>query len=247
MNYKCSIFCSFFKGQQFIDKYIEDMLKQSIFANIEFIFLDCNSPENEKYSILPLTEQYSNIKYYKLEQDPGLYAAWNRAVKLCSSDIIGNWNIDDRKNTHSLEILLKAFERQPELDLVYGLTYISTIANERYEDNSYEHFYPCLPHSLEHLLLNNSPHCMPLWRKNLHDRFGYFDESYKTAADGDMWLRCAVGGAKIKMINHPVGLYYHNPQGRSTDEKTLIEMVAEVNSMREKYRPYLDQQKKDLV
>jgi glycosyltransferase involved in cell wall biosynthesis len=239
-NYRCSSFCSLYKGEKFVQGYIEDMLKQSIFNDIEFIFLDCASPENEKDFILPLTEEYSNIKYHRLDSDPGLYSAWNIAVKMCSSDIIGNWNIDDRKNTHSFEILLKAFDRDPGLDLVYGFTYISTIANEKYEDNKYLQLYPCLSHSLQNLLLNNSPHCMPLWRKNLHDKFGYFDENYKTAADGDMWLRFCVGGARIDLVNHPVGLYYHNPTGRSTDPKHLLEMVAEVQEMRKKYTNYLE-------
>lgn len=239
-NYKCSSFCSLYKGEKFVQGYIEDMLKQSIFNDIEFIFLDCASPENEKDFILPLTEKYSNIKYLRLDSDPGLYAAWNIAVKMCSSDLIGNWNIDDRKNINSFEILVKCFDRDKDLDIVYGLTYVSTIANEKYEDNDYSNFYPCLPHSLKNLLINNSPHCMPLWKKDLHDRFGYFDESYKTASDGDLWLRSCVGGAKIKLVNHPVGLYYYNPTGRSSNPKNLLEMVAEVQLMRTKYIPYLE-------
>ena len=240
INYKCSLFCSLYKGQKFLNGYVEDMLKQSMFSDIEFIFLDCASSENERAVIEPLTQQYKNIKYYRLESDPGLYPAWNIAVQKCSAPIIGNWNVDDRKNVHSTEILYKAFERDSSLDLVYGLTYVSTIPNETYENNSYENIYPCLPYSLKNLLINNSPHCMPMWKKNIHDRFGYFDESYKTASDGDLWLRCAVGGARIQMINHPVGLYYHNPTGRSTDPKHLLEMVAEVQQMRQKYLKYLD-------
>jgi hypothetical protein len=202
--------------------------------------LDCDSPEDEKSRILPLTEEYSNIKYFKLDNDPGLYAGWNIAIKKCSAPIIGNWNIDDRKSINSIEILLKAFDRDPLLDITYGMTYISTVANEEYENNTYEQIYPCLPHSLSNLIRNNSPHCMPLWRRNLHDRFGYFDENYKTAADGDFWLRCAVGGAKIDMVNHPVGLYYHNPTGRSTDPQFLQQMIDEVNRMRQKYIGYLN-------
>ena len=94
---------------------------------------------------------------------------------------------------------------------------------------------PWSPHSVENLIMNNSPHCMPLWKKSLHDRYGYFDEKYLTAADGDLWLRCAVAGCKISMINHPVGLYYENPNGRSTNPETLQEMVEEVQRMRAKY------------
>jgi glycosyltransferase involved in cell wall biosynthesis len=233
--YKCSLFCSYYKGEQFIQGYIKNILEQSIFKDIEFIFLDCNSPQKEYKYIKPLIDDYDNIKYFKLDTDPGLYAAWNRAIKFCSSDIIGNWNIDDRKNKEGLEILIKQFEKNIQLDVAYGITYISRKANEEYIQNSYKEIYPVLQHSLKNLLNNNSPHCMPLWRKNLHDRFGYFDELYKTASDGDFWLRCAIGGAIIEMINHPVGLYFENPTGRSTNPETLQEMIDEVNQMRQKY------------
>lgn len=237
-KYRCSLFCPLYKGRKFIEGYLKDMYSQSIFEDIEFIFLDCNSPEKEGPDFLEyLTEP--NIKYHRLDHDPGLYAAWNMAIKMCSAPIIGNWNIDDRKNKDGVEILLHQFDKDPNLDIAYGFTYISRIANEKYIDNNFNEVYPYLPHSLINLLRNNSPHCMPLWKKNIHDRFGYFDESYKTAADGDMWLRCAVGGATIRLVNHPVGLYYENPNGRSTNPETLQEMIAEVNLMRSKYIGYI--------
>jgi len=235
MKYKCSLFCSLYKGEKFIQGYIEDVLAQSIFKDIEFIFLDCNSPENEKDFIIPLTKEYSNIKYHRLDNDPGLYSAWNIAVKMCSSKIIGNWNVDDRKNSNGIELLLKKIIKYPEIDMIYGFTYVSKIANEKYDDNSFQEIYPYLPHSTENLLKNNSPHCMPLWRKDLHEKFGYFDENYKCASDGDMWLRFSVGGAIIGLMNHPVGLYYQNPTGRSTDPTNLKENIEEVQKMRSKY------------
>ena len=48
MQYRCSSFCSYYKGEMFIQGYIYDMLRQTLFDQIEFVFLDCNSPENEK-------------------------------------------------------------------------------------------------------------------------------------------------------------------------------------------------------
>ena len=230
-KYRCSLFCSFYRAEKFIEGYLKNVYEQSIFEDIEFIFLDCASPCKEGENFLSsITE--SNIKYKRLEKDPGLYAAWNIAVRMCSAPVIGNWNVDDRKNKEGLEILLNQFDKYEDLDIVYGPTYISRKANEEYKNNNFEEVYPCLEHSLNNLFKNNSPHCMPLWKKNLHDRFGYFDENYKTASDGDFWLRCAIGGATIKKINHPVGLYFENPQGRSTNPETLQEMIEEVKNMR---------------
>lgn len=239
-NYKVSSFCSFINGQKFIEKYIENLLDLSFFDQTEFVFLNCQNSSNEDRYIYPLTEKYKNIKYFKLKKDPGLYASWNICIKeYCSADIITNWNIDDRRNNQSIEILYNALDSDEHLDLVYGYTFVSSIANEAYVKNSYSIVYPCLSHSLENLIKNNSPHCMPMWRKRIHDKYGYFDETYKVAADGDMWLKCAVGGGKIKMINHPVGLYYHNPEGASTNPQKLKDSINEVSNMRSKYIKYI--------
>ena len=240
-TYNCSLFCSFYKASKFMEGYLENVYQQSLFKEIEFIFLDCASPENEGSDYLEYLIE-PNIKYYRLEKDPGLYAAWNIAVNLCSAPIIGNWNVDDRKNRDGVEIMLNQFDKDPDLDILYGFTYMSRIANETYYENNFNLVYPCLPHSLENLLRNNSPHCMPLWKKDLHYRFGLFDTSYTSAADGEFWLRCAFGGAIIKMLNHPIGLYYHNPQGRSTNPETMKELLEEVRRSREPYISILKNQ-----
>jgi len=233
-KYKCSIFCSFYKGEKFIQGYLEDILKQTIFNHTEFVLLDCASPENEKEYILPLLEKYNNIKYFKLEKDPGLYAAWNIAIENCSSDIIGNWNIDDRKNSNSIEILLKEFDHDPDLDMTYGATFISKIANETFEQNVKNEIYPCYKHSLTNLLQHNSPHCMPLWKKSIHEKIGYFNTEYDTVSDAEMWLKLTVSGGKIKECNNIVGLYYWNPEGRSTDVKLREKNSIEAHDMKMK-------------
>jgi glycosyltransferase involved in cell wall biosynthesis len=236
-KYKVSIFCSVYKGEKFIEGYLEDVFKQTMFEDTEFVILDCNSPENERKYIEPRSRMYENVKYIRLDEDPGLYPAWNIAIKQCQADIIGNWNVDDRKPCHGIELLYKLLVRKPHIDVAYGITYVSRTANEKYEDNSYNLVYPISSFSLENLLNHNSPHCMPLWRKSLHDRFGYFDESYFSAADGEFWLRCAFGGAKLELLNHPVGLYYENPQGRSTNPEHLARCLEEVHRSKQ---PYLD-------
>ena len=41
----------------------------------------------------------------------------------------------------------------------------------------------------------NIPHCCPVWRKTLNDKYGYFDEdNYGTYADYEFWLRCMNNG-----------------------------------------------------
>ena len=78
---------------------------------------------------------------------------------------------------------------------------------------------------------------MPMWRRDIHKRFGYFNEEYHTASDADLWLKVAKEGVKMQKINDTTGIYYYNPKGRSSDPSTLEKMIKEVTIMRQKYEP----------
>lgn len=232
--YKCSLFCSFYKGEKFIEGYIKNLLQLNMFEDIQFVFLNCDSPENEESHILPLLNKYNNIKYKKLEFDPGLYAGWNLAIKMCDADIIGNWNIDDRKNKESIEIMYEELANDINLDMVYGYNYMTYVANETYDENKKDKIFPCYQHSTDNLLRHNSPHCMPMWKKKIHDRqdVGYFNESLLSCSDAELWLKLDLTGGFIKMINKPTGLYYNNPQGRSTNKENIRIIIKEYYDMR---------------
>ena len=51
---------------------MEDMLRQTIFKEVQFFILDCASPDNESETILPYVKDHSNITYKRLDTDPGL-------------------------------------------------------------------------------------------------------------------------------------------------------------------------------
>ena len=216
---------------------MEDMLCQTIFKEVNFFMLDCASPDNE-VEVITSYAKYPNITYLRLEKDPGLYPAWNACIRHTKSDLLTNWNIDDRKSPWSLEVMRDSLVLNPDIDLVYGDTIVSTTPNEDWSVLQSKELYICNEtHDWTDLLRNNNPHCMPMWRRTIHDSFGYFDEEYKTASDADLWLKAAKAGSKMKKIDNIVGVYYHNPTGRSSDPATLKEMVNEVNEMRRKYEP----------
>jgi hypothetical protein len=125
-----------------------------------------------------------------------------------------------------------------DIDLVYGNTVVSSVSNEVWSNITTKNTYFCNEtNNWKDLLQNNNPHCMPMWRRSIHDRVGYFNEDYLTSSDADLWLKAAKGGSQMKKIDDIVGIYYNNPTGRSSNPETLKEMVNEVNEMRRKYEP----------
>ena len=230
-------FCPLYKGGPFIEGYMEDIVSQTIFEEVNFFILDCASPDNE-VEVINDYLKHDNITYLRLNKDPGLYAAWNVCANSTQGDFLTNWNVDDRKTPWSLEIMRDCLVLNEDIDLVYGNTIVSEKANEDWTKLESKKTYICNEtHNWKDLLLNNNPHCMPMWRRTVHDKYGYFNEKYDTAADADLWLKAAKEGSKMKKIDDIVGIYYYNPKGRSSDPDTLQKMVDEVTKMRQIHEP----------
>ena len=81
----------------------------------------------------------------------------------------------------------------------------------------------------------NMPHASPMWRKEYHEKYGYFDEQYRSAGDWEMWLRGASKGSKFKKIHELLGLYYFNPAGISTNPDNFSWKREEEKEIYEKY------------
>lgn len=218
---KISLVTSVFKAKDYIEQLMEDVTRQSIFKEkCEWILLDANQAgdDHDELVIKKYCQKYPNIIYKRLESDPGIYDTWNMAIKMASGEFITNVNCDDRRAPNNLEKLAKTLVANPDVSLVYNDSYITHEPNIMWENipadcqrYNFEQF------SLEAMLRGNLPHNNPMWKKQLHNKFGYFDQKYKSAGDWDFWLRCAFGGAKF--IKHPevLGIYYFNPKGMSTN------------------------------
>ena len=233
MSYRVSVITSIYKSKEFLFDWFLDIKRQSMFSEAEFILLDCNDDDADLSTIESFLPS-SNIKYHKLGYC-SVYEAWNKGVELSSSNILTNWNTDDRRSVKSLSSQVTFLEKNQDVDVCYGPTIVTNVPNQLFENCSSEFMFPSLDGSLENLFKHNSPHCLPVWRKSIHERFGLFDTSYFSAADYDMWFRVLKGGGKISPIEEVIGLYYENPDGISTNSASLDRALAEVFSIRDKY------------
>jgi glycosyltransferase involved in cell wall biosynthesis len=239
LKYRISVITSVFNGGDFLPYFIQNAKSQTIFDDVEFIFVDANSDEKDKGLIDDFRASFpQNVKYIR-ESGCSIYEAWNIGVKNSSSSLLTNWNLDDRRFEDSLETQVCFMEMFPYIDFCYGLTIVSTEKNpnlENYKNKQNVLYFPCLDSSLENLLEVNSPHCLPVWRKSIHERWGLFNPDYSVAADYDMWLRVISGGGEGAKINNAViGIYYQNPSGLSTGESGKKKGLEEVFSLRDLY------------
>jgi glycosyltransferase involved in cell wall biosynthesis len=233
---RLSIITSIYDGDEFIKGFLEDIVQQSIFSESELILINANSPGNEEEIIQDYLNKYPNILYFKLEEDPGLYAVWNLAIKQASADILCNANIDDRSHFLSLERHVNELESNPDIDLVYSSYYITKIPNETFNNNHYQ--WVVIAQEFDSKILYK---CLPgprtVWRKSIHTNSGFFDETFYSAGDLEMWNRAASSGSKFKKIEGVYTLYYLNPNGISTsqDATRVKQRNEENNRIKNKY------------
>ena len=205
-----------FNGDEFIEGFLEDITKQTIFDSSELILINANSPGNEEIIINKYLKKYSNIIYVKLSKDPGVYTVWNLGIKIASADLIGNANIDDRSSFDAFEKHVKELESNPNIDLVYSDYYITKKPNETFKENNHQ-CVAIIEEFMPKYMIKCLPGPRPIWRKSIHDRFGLFDESFTAIGDWEMWNRAASMGSKFKKIKGTYTLYYSNPIGLSCD------------------------------
>lgn len=231
---RISIITSVYNGDLFIADFLKDIVQQTIFEECELILINANSPGHEEPIIQQYVQQYPNIRFIKLSHDPGLYSVWNIAIKEARADYITNANLDDRLKHTCYEIHAHALDTHPTIDLVYSDYYTTEKIYPNFvcaRKNTMICMAPFSPRAMRICLPNNHP----MWRASLHHRFGYFDESYTSAGDWEMWLRAVAGGAVFLKIPMPLGICYLNPQGLSTSKDRSAIIAREENAVRQQY------------
>jgi hypothetical protein len=133
---------------------------------------------------------------------------------------------------------------------VYGDVAISNIKNESYKENNKKTFFE---HSSYEFSKQNMIKClpgpMPMWKKTMHDKCGFFDDvNHDYADDWDMWLRAVQNGCVFKKLNKTVGLYLsggRSQQGQIQQRKEEARLFFEHKSLfgvyYDKYKSYFQQ------
>lgn len=214
---RVSIITSVFDPQNlFIREFLEDITRQTIFDQCELLLIHPPSGGNEEAVIREYLSQYPNIRYIKLDRDPGIYGVWNVGVQRAQADFVTNANLDDRRNPQCLEMHAKALEEDTTIGLVYSNCLMTKKQHEIYEKNSAHTVLnpPGFSPSIMYMCL---PGPMPMWRKAIHGECGLFREDFFIAGDLEMWNRMASHGICFKKIPGISGIFYLNPQGLSCD------------------------------
>jgi glycosyltransferase involved in cell wall biosynthesis len=133
---------------------------------------------------------------------PTVYKAWNMGIQRSTGEFITNANSDDVVYPGALGHMVDMLKAFPEFALVYANC---DIVNE-YEGPPVNRF-EWIEGGLDELLKMCFIGPMPVWRRSLHEKYGFFDEEMRSAGDYEFWLRLASSGEKFLHSKRCVGAF----------------------------------------
>ncbi|MCG7853087.1 MAG: glycosyltransferase, partial [Methanosarcinaceae archaeon] len=213
-EYLVSAIVSTYNSEHFIRGCLEDLVNQTLYkkGDLEIIVVNSGSEQNEEIIVKEFQKKYDNIKYIKTEQRESVYQAWNRGIKAARGKYITSANTDDRLREDAYEKMVEILANNQTVGVVYADQWISESPNiifhdcEKNEGLIWPEFFPELCVSV----CTIGP--QPMWRKDLHSKYGLFDESLNSAGDYEFWARIS---NKVEFYHIPdfLGVYYRNPKG----------------------------------
>jgi O-antigen biosynthesis protein len=216
-----SAIVSTYAAEHFIRGCLDDLLAQTMAGEMEIIVVDAASPQNEGAVVEEYARRHPNIRYVLTPEREPLYASWNRGIAMARGKYVTSANTDDRHRRDGLRILVDALENDPGAALAYGDVIVTCHDNARFDDEPpYVTFrWPDFDRRLLFAVAYCGP--QPVWRRELHDRYGWFDADLTVAGDYEWWLRLATN-ERFVHVPELCGLYLsssasieHRHAGRS--------------------------------
>ncbi|MFA5033573.1 MAG: glycosyltransferase family 2 protein [bacterium] len=179
---KVSIITVAFNSEKFIEHAINTVLSQT-YKNIEYIIIDGGSIDG---TINIIKKHKDKIAKFISEQDNGIYDAMNKGLKMATGDIIGILNSDDfYADNFVIETVVKNIKNE-NADSCWGdLFYVDKENTSKIVRNWKSSQYS----------KNNfgkgwmPPHPTFFVKKQIYEKYGYFNLDFRTSADYEIMLR----------------------------------------------------------
>ncbi len=215
--YRITVISSLYNCQQYLEGYFEAVQKITNKYEIEILLIHNEPREKELDIINKYLPQLPCVKHIVVPEREGLYVSWNRGIYAAKGKYITNWNVDDVRLPDSLNQLADALDKNRKAAIAFGeFTMVSEygkqegkrIAGLQFEGNRKE------------FLRDFHISCFPMWRRELHDAIGYFDEQFRLVADFDFQIRAVQKFPCVKVDKH-VGYYLEGTSSNLSSNLTL--------------------------
>jgi len=216
---KVSIVTPSFNQGQFIERTLRSVASQTG-ADIEHVVFDGGSTDDT----VAILKRFTPPVRWVSNKDNGQANAVNKGIQGTDGEIIGWLNSDDIYYPGAVACIVKFFEANPEIDVVYGMADHIDL-----EDRAFES-YPTEAWNFDQLK-ETCFICQPalFFRRRVVEKHGMLDESLHYCMDYEYWLRLGRASVRFAFLEEKLAgsrLYAEN--------KTLaarVKVHREINDM----------------
>lgn len=223
-----TLICSTFNSNEWIDGYLESVNKQTL-PHFNIHFIDAGSTDGSWLKITNFKFRVGISVKYTVETGCSVYDAWNIGYSQSETPYCMNYNTDDRLFPTALTAMLAHAKENPDIDVLYSSCFI--VDEPTHKNIVGLHNWP--EFSKEALLANCMIGPFPLVKTESVEEF---NSEFSISGDYEMWLRMESKGRTFKKIEEPIGKYYSNPKGISSNSDTFKEHVLQDTKLREMYK-----------
>lgn len=209
-----TILIALWKAGDFLEAKLADLEQQTLFSRCNIVLLNCQNLDNEADIYADFLAKHDNVLEIRYDEHVNLYPTWNDGIKATDSRFIMNSNVDDMLHPEYVEVCSDWLKAHPNFACVSTGVLLTHHPNQIYPNWKWQNrlpfnFYP-----------RSTAGPCPLWRRDLHDTYGYFSD-LRVIGDADMWERWHAGGERFGLIRRDMVLYYahHGSLERRVDEK----------------------------
>ena len=232
-NYKISVIVSLYNAASKLPQFLAALKLQTLMQKglVEVILVDSGSPTDEYRVFQELVDSLAMpIIYVRSAKRETIQSAWNRGISLSRSPYLTFLGVDETILPTCLKILSTELDGDPDLDWIQANSLVTNVDEHGtivsdvmvYDRTDYQQ-------DLVYLETCYLSWVGSLYRRSIHERFGYYDPSFTAAGDTEFKGRI-LPFIKTKAIAQTLGLFWNYPEERTTQHPR-----AEIEDLRAWY------------
>ena len=227
---KFSIITCTYNSKSFIQTNIDSVKNQS-FHDFEHIFIDGFSTDGTVEIINKYQHEFpEKVKFFQFKPK-GIANAMNNGIEKSSGEYINHLHSDDSfYDKNVLNNVSDFISKNNNPYLVYGKAKFINIEKAKSMIIPHRKIYQKIRFWLL-LITNYVPHQSVFIKKEVFEKFGVFDEQYKSPMDYEMWLRLSKNKVSSKFLNRIVC----NFSVRKDSQSSLGKFNNEIDTIIRKY------------
>ncbi len=230
---KVSVIISLYNAEAKLHFFLTALCAQTLIKknDVEIILIDSGSPTNERKIAEDFFKKTGfNAIYARSTKRETIQAAWNRGIGLARGSYLVFLGADEMLYPEGLEVLANQLDANPKTDWVMANSLLTEVETTGVYKNDVM-VYDRKGGTKNHVYLET---CYLSWvggmyRKTVHERFGYYDETFSAAGDTEFKNRI-LPYINVSFIPQTLGLFLNYPE-----ERTTASPKAEIEDLRAWY------------